>query len=199
MGHRAGSRRVGGGAFAWRRGGWRRGGARAQRVGVAGLARCVEVARFSRGGLGSWWGLHAVAGLVCAPGGTCAPHWGGAWRGFRGAGWRRSQACMPCWDGVEAVSRRVLRTVTGWCQRTCAWRRGEAEVMACVRRGDGGGDLRGLRGGTRGRGGGLRTRHVGKRGLCNTGQKRNEKKKKKNISYLSAPKTCKGDCGTCEA
>src|SRR6266568_4655959 len=115
MGRRAGSRRVGGGAFAWRRGGWRRGGARAQRVGVAGLARRIGVA---------------------------------PWRGFRGAGWRRSRACTPCWDGVEAVSRRVLRTVTGWCQRTCAWRRGEAEVMACVRRGDGGGDLRGLRGGT---------------------------------------------------
>src|SRR6266571_1077844 len=62
MGRRAGSRRVGGGAFAWRRGGWRRGGARAQRVGVAGLARCVEVARFSRGGLASKSGLHAVLG-----------------------------------------------------------------------------------------------------------------------------------------
>src|SRR6266702_4494611 len=35
-------------------------------------------------------------------------------------------------------------------------------------------DLRGLRGEAWGRGGGLRTRHVGKRGLCN-GQKRNEK------------------------
>src|SRR6266702_7786018 len=65
MGHRAGSWRVGGGAFAWRRGGWRRGGARAQQVGVAGLVRCVEVARFLCGRLGLWWGLHAVAGLVC--------------------------------------------------------------------------------------------------------------------------------------
>src|SRR6266581_5922456 len=133
MGHRAGSRRVGGGAFAWRHGGWRRGGARAQRVGVAGLVRCVEVARFLCGGLGSWWGLHAMAGLVCAP------HWGGAWRGFRGAGWHRSRACTPCWDGVEAVSRRVLRTVTGWWQRTCVWRRGEAEVTTCMRRDGGGG------------------------------------------------------------
>ncbi len=62
MGCRAGSRRVGGEAFAWRRGGWRRGGARVQRVGVAGLEHCVEVARFSRGGLGSWWGLHAALG-----------------------------------------------------------------------------------------------------------------------------------------
>ncbi len=34
------------------------------------------------------------------------------------------------------------------------------------------------------RGGGLRTWHVGKRGLCN-GQKRNEKKKKKNITLLA--------------
>src|SRR6266702_3824906 len=54
MGRRAGSRRVGGGAFAWRRGGWRRGGARAQRGGA--------VARFSRGGLASKSGLHAVLG-----------------------------------------------------------------------------------------------------------------------------------------
>src|SRR6266702_3038992 len=62
MGCRARSRRVGGGAFAWRRGGWRRGGARAQRVGGAGLARCVEVARFSRGGWGAWRGLRAALG-----------------------------------------------------------------------------------------------------------------------------------------
>jgi len=31
------------------------------------------------------------------------------------------------------------------------------------------------------RGGGLRTWHVGKRGLCNTGQKRNKKRRKKHI------------------
>src|SRR6266702_4136389 len=151
MGYRAGSWQVGGGAFAWHRGGWCHGRAHAQWVGVAGLARCVEVARFSCGRLGSWWGLHAVAGLVCgrlAPGRTCTPHWGGTWQGFRGVGWRRSWACMPCWDSIEAVSWRVLRTVTGWCQQTCMWQRGEAEVMACVRRGDGSGDLRGLRGGT---------------------------------------------------
>jgi len=36
------------------------------------------------------------------------------------------------------------------------------------------------------RGGGLRTQHVGKRSLCN-GQKRNEKKKKKNITLLAYP------------
>src|SRR6266702_3751833 len=195
MGHRAGSRRVGGGAFAWRRGGWRRGGACAQRVGVAGLVRCVEVARFSRGGLGSWWGLHAMAGLVCVP------HWGGAWRGCRGAGWHRSQACTPCWDGIKAVSRRVLRTVTGWCQQTCGWRRGDIgqernekkkkkniSLLVCPRmRQWRRRDLRGLRGEVRWRGGGLRTRHVGKRGLCN-GQKRNEKKKKKNITLLAYPR-----------
>src|SRR6266702_3938390 len=46
--------------------------------------------------------------------------------------------------------------------------------------------LRGLRGEARWRGGGLRTRHVGKRGLCN-GQKRNEKKKKKKkLTYVPA-------------
>src|SRR6266702_4041881 len=36
-------------------------------------------------------------------------------------------------------------------------------------------DWRGLRGEARGRGGGLRTRQVGRRGRCNTGQERNEK------------------------
>src|SRR6266702_684608 len=41
-------------------------------------------------------------------------------------------------------------------------------------------DLRGLRGEAWWRGGGLRTRHGGKRGLCK-GQKRNEKKKKKTL------------------
>src|SRR6266571_5487695 len=45
-------------------------------------------------------------------------------------------------------------------------------------------DLRGLSGGTRWRGGGLRTRHVGKRGLCNTGQKREET----NIYLLTCPR-----------
>src|SRR6266702_5657607 len=49
-------------------------------------------------------------------------------------------------------------------------------------------DLRGLRGDARWRGGGLRTRHVGKRGLGNTGQKRNEKKKTKNLSLLACPR-----------
>src|SRR6266702_4285428 len=48
-------------------------------------------------------------------------------------------------------------------------------------------DLRGLRGDARWRGGGLRTRHVGKRGLSN-GQKRNEKKKKKNMTLLACPR-----------
>src|SRR6266571_1379475 len=48
-------------------------------------------------------------------------------------------------------------------------------------------DLQGLRGEARWRGGGLRTQHVGKRGLCN-GQKRNEKKKKKNITLLAYPR-----------
>src|SRR6266702_3526235 len=45
-------------------------------------------------------------------------------------------------------------------------------------------DLQGLRGEARWRGGGLRTQHVGKRGLCN-GQKRNEKRRKKNITLLA--------------
>src|SRR6266568_1016915 len=48
-------------------------------------------------------------------------------------------------------------------------------------------DLRGLRGEARWRGGGLRTQHVGKRGLCNTGQKRNEKRRKKTyLTYVPA-------------
>ncbi len=41
--------------------------------------------------------------------------------------------------------------------------------------------MQGLRGEAWWRGGGLRTRHVGKRALCNTGQKRNEK----NITLLA--------------
>src|SRR6266702_4034323 len=113
---------------------------------MAGLLRGVMVgwrrgkARARRVGI--------AAGLMC---GRLAP-----WRGFHGVGWRRSWACMLCWDGVGAVSRLVLRAVSGWWQRTCAWRRGEAEVTACVRQG--GGDLQGLKG----------------------GQRRNEKKKKRN-------------------
>src|SRR6266702_1366147 len=72
MWRRAGSWQVGGGAFAWHCGGWRRGGAHVQWVGMVGLVRCVEVARFSQGGLGSWWGLHAMAGLMCS---RLAPWW----------------------------------------------------------------------------------------------------------------------------
>ncbi len=45
-------------------------------------------------------------------------------------------------------------------------------------------DLQGLRGEAWWRGGGLRTWHVGKRGLCNTGQKRNEKEEKKHILLM---------------
>src|SRR6266702_2637464 len=48
-------------------------------------------------------------------------------------------------------------------------------------------DLRGLRGDARWRGGGLRTRNVGKRGLCNTGQKRNGKKRKKKHIFPYVP------------
>ena len=33
---------------------------------------------------------------------------------------------------------------------------------------------------------GLRIQHVGKRGLCNTGQKRNEKKEKHIFTYMPA-------------
>src|SRR6266702_2468227 len=107
MGRRVGSRRVGGGAFAWCRGGWHGAGARAQRVGVVGLARCVEVARFSRGGLGSWWGLHAVAGLVC---GGLAP-----WQDLRAAlGWcvaRCSWGGLALKSGLHAVLGRRRSSV----------------------------------------------------------------------------------------
>src|SRR6266571_5095276 len=252
MGHRAGSRRVGGGAFAWCRGGWRRGGAHAQRVGVAGLARCVEVARFSRGGLGSWWGLHAVAGLVC---GGLAP-----WRDLRAAlGWRVarfSRGGLASKSGLHAVLGRRRSSVAA----SLAHRDRVVPADLRVAKGGGGGhglraarrrrwglarlegrdmgigimwwrggglrsrrvgergslqhwsekkrkeeekkhillmcprmrqwrrrDLQGLRGEARWRGGGLRTQHVGKRGLCN-GQKRNEKKKKKNITLLAYPR-----------
>src|SRR6266702_3809032 len=56
---------VGGGAFVWHCGGWHHGGAHMQWVGMAGLACCVEVARFLCGRLGSWWGPHTMVGLVC--------------------------------------------------------------------------------------------------------------------------------------
>ena len=80
MGCRVGLRWVGGEAFVWCHGRWCHGEAHVQWVDVAGLECCVEVARFSHGGLGLWWGLHAVVGLVC--------HIGVAlWRGFHRAGW----------------------------------------------------------------------------------------------------------------
>src|SRR6266702_1567267 len=102
MGRRVGLRWVGGGAFAWRRGGWRRGRACAQRVGVVGLVRCVEVVRFSRGGLGSWWGLHAVAGLMC---GGLAP-----WQDLRAAlGW-----CMVRFSWGGLASKLGLHAMLGW-------------------------------------------------------------------------------------
>ncbi|SRR6266702_7528350 len=113
MGCRARSRRVGGGAFAWHHGGWRRGGACAQRVGMAGLVRCVEVARFSRGGLGSWWGLHAVVGLVC---GRLATWWD-----LRTTlGWRRGEV-FAGWVGVEVGLARHVGTASEQCRgETCA-------------------------------------------------------------------------------
>src|SRR6266702_2072770 len=101
MRRRAGSWWVGGGAFAWHHGGWHRGGARAQQVGVVGLARCVEVARFSCGGLGSWWGLHAVAGLVCS---GLAP-W---WDLHAALGWR---VVRFLWGGL--ASKSGLHTMLG--------------------------------------------------------------------------------------
>ncbi len=104
MGCRARSWRVGGGAFVWHCGGWCCSGARVQWVGMAGLARCVEVVRFSRGGLGSWWGLHAVAGLMC---GGLAP-----WQDLRAAlGWH---VVRFLWGGL--ASKSGLHAVLGWCR-----------------------------------------------------------------------------------
>src|SRR6266702_289008 len=113
MGCRARSRRVGGGAFAWRRGGWHRGGARAQWVGMAGLACCVEVARFSRGRLGLWWGLHTVAGLVC--GGLAT------WWDLRTTlGWRCGEVFVGQ-VGVEVgLACRVGTASEQCCGETCA-------------------------------------------------------------------------------
>src|SRR6266702_7225263 len=109
MGCRVGLQQVGCEAFVWCCG-----RAHVQWVGMVGLECCVEVVRFSCGGLGSWWGLHTMAGL--------AHHVGVVlWQGFHGAGWHRSWACMPCWDSIGVVSQRVLCTMTGWWQQTCAW------------------------------------------------------------------------------
>ncbi len=103
MRRRVGLQRVGGGAFAWRCGGWHCGGACAQWVGVVGLACCVEVARFLRGRLGSWWGLHTVAGLVCS---GLAP-----WQDLRAAlGWHVARFS---WGGL--ASKLGLHAVLGWC------------------------------------------------------------------------------------
>ncbi|SRR6266702_4117252 len=93
MGQSEGLQQVGGGAFAWHHGGWCRGGACVQQVGVVGLACCVEVARFSHGGLGSWWGLHTVAGLMCS---GLAP-W---WDLHTTLGWCHGEVFMG-WVGVE--------------------------------------------------------------------------------------------------
>src|SRR6266702_122795 len=191
MGRRAGSWRVGGGAFAWRRGGWRRGGARAQQVGVAGLARCVEVARFSRGGLGSWWGLHAVAGLVC---GGLAP-----WRDLRAAlGWRMArflQGGLASKSGLHAVLGRRRSSVAA----SLAHR--DRVVPADLRVAKGGGGGHGLRAVRRRqwrltrlegrdmgigimwwRGGGLRARRGGERG-AREGWAEEEGKKEKKKKY----------------
>src|SRR6266581_1273032 len=70
---------------------------------------------------------------------------------------------------VRKETKKEEKHILLMCPRMRQWRRR---------------DLRGLRGEVRWRGGGLRTRHVGKRGLCN-GQKRNEKRRKKNITLLA--------------
>ncbi len=92
---------------------------------------------------------------------ACMRRGGGDLRGLKG-GQRRNEK-----------KRKEINITLLACPRMGQWRRR---------------DLRGLRGEVRWRGGGLRTRHVGKRGLCN-GQKRNEKKKKKkNITLLAYPR-----------
>ncbi len=104
---RAGSRWVGGGAFAWHHGGWHCGRAHVQQVGIVGLACCVEVARFSRGRLGLWWGLHAVAGLMC---GGLVP-----WQDLRAAlGWhmaRFSWGRLASKSGLHAMLGRRRSSV----------------------------------------------------------------------------------------
>src|SRR6266702_3830516 len=135
---RAGSRRVGGEAFAWCRGGWRRGGARVQRVGVAGLERCVEVAGFSRGGLGSRGGLASKSGLHAV------------------LGRRRSSvtASLAHRDRMVATDLRVAKGGGGGHDLRAArrrWRRGLARLEG---RDMGVGIMWW-------RGGGLRTRRVG--------------------------------------
>src|SRR6266702_4038926 len=169
MGCRARSRRVGGGAFAWRRGGWRRGGARAQRVGGAG-----------EGWGGLWWGF-------CGGGGGLAP-----WRGSCAAGWRRGGTCAPRWGGAVARFSRGglalksgLHAVLGQRRNSVAARlahrdRVVAADLRVAKGGGGGHDLRVATWRRRGlarlegwdmgvgimwwRGGGLRTRRVGERG-----------------------------------
>ena len=137
-----------------------------QCVGMVGLAHCVEVARFSHGGLGSWWGLHAAVGLVCSGLAT--------WWDLRTTlGWR----CGEVFVGQVGVEVGLACRV-GTASEQC---RGRDRVVAAdlpVAKGGGGGHglrvatwrrrgLTRLEGWDMGvgimwwRGGDLRTRHVG--------------------------------------
>ncbi len=107
MGQSEGSWQVGGGAFAWHSGGWHCSGACVQWVGVAGLVCCVEVVRFLHGGLGSWWGLHAIVGLVCS---GLAP-----WQDLHAAlGWCHGEVFMG-WVGVKVRLAHHVGTASKQC------------------------------------------------------------------------------------
>jgi len=84
-----------------------------QCVGMVGLAHCVEVARFSHGGLGSWWGLHAAVGLVCSGLAT--------WRDLcTTLGWHRGEVFAE-WVGVEVRLAHRVGTASEQCRgETCA-------------------------------------------------------------------------------
>src|SRR6266571_8362370 len=92
----------------------------------------------------------AAAGLASIEGGGTVERWG-----FEepACGEKRS---LQHWSEKKRKKEKKNSSLLT-CPRMRQWQRRE---------------LRGLRGEAWGRGGGLRTRHVGKRGLCN-GQKRN--------------------------
>src|SRR6266702_5096710 len=69
---------------------------------MAGLACCVEVARFSRGGLGLWWGLHTVVGLMCSG----LALW---WDLHAALGW-----CMARFSQGRLALKSGLHAVLGW-------------------------------------------------------------------------------------
>jgi len=92
--------------------------------------------------------------------------------------------CMVERWGFEDLACGEKRSLQHWSEKKRKKKKNISLFMCPLMRQWQRQELRGLRGEAWWRGGGLRTRHVGKRGPSNS-QKRNEKKKKKNITLLA--------------